>query len=157
MGRVQTSNGIAHCLLRNLIHRCSWWYYTWYNLHESAVTDNTPARSGISSISNSVVTKRTLINKHQPSTHFHVASFATPDYLIYRSSPPHWYEHFSSVDSPTEVTTCSTNLFVGEMLLPLSGGIFLSILLYIHMCMFFSCVLATLKIFRMQEDLILYL
>ena len=46
----------------------------------------------------------------------------------------HIYSRFAN---GTEVTTCSTNLFVAEMLLPLSGGILLSILLYIHMCIFF--------------------
>lgn len=46
----------------------------------------------------------------------------------------HIYSRFAN---GTEVTTCSTNLFVAEMLLPLSGGIFLSISLYIHMCISF--------------------
>jgi len=64
------------CLLPSLLYMFSWWWFTWYNLLKSVVTNTTPAPCWLSSISNSTIIQSTLMNEHQQWTHIHVASLA---------------------------------------------------------------------------------
>jgi len=88
------------CPLPNLLYMFKWWYFTWHNLHGSAVTNSSFAPCWKTE---ERYDKKALTNEHQQWTHFYVASFCYS--LFRRNLPSHIWQlslaFFCSTLTPT--------------------------------------------------------